>query len=164
MKARKLFKKRYKGKLKFVKKKRKNFRKRWNIYIYIYTGGEERSKMSLPVYEHLCGVSRFAVTVIWISRESPGLLRFPLDSALRFLFLHLHFTAYSGREHATLEEKSIHVFHERAKREPTVFLETTRKTSIRFIFAYAEYEHRFKFPLEMGFLVQLNSKFRHFSI
>lgn len=36
MKARKLFKKRYKGKLKFVKKKRKNFRKRWNIYIYIH--------------------------------------------------------------------------------------------------------------------------------
>lgn len=90
--------------------------------------------MSLPVYEHLYGVSRFAVMVIWISRESPGLLRFPLDSALRFLFLHLHFTAYSGREHATLEEKSIHVFHERAKRETAVFLETTRKTSIRFIF------------------------------
>lgn len=62
------------------------------------------------------------------------------------------------REHATLEEKSIHVFHERAKREPTVFLETTRKTSIRFIFAYSEYEHRFKFPLEMGFLIQLNPK------
>lgn len=61
-------------------------------------GGGERSKMSLPVYEHLYGVSRFAVTVIWISRESPGLLRFPPDSALRFLFLHLHFTAYSARD------------------------------------------------------------------
>ena len=106
------------------------------------TGRTQRSKMSpLPVYDRPRRVPRFAVTVIWISRESArGRLRFPADSGRCPLPVST-FTFYGlprlrARDHRG--KRTIHVFHGRAKRElwPCfLFDDETRETldSIRFI-------------------------------
>lgn len=92
---------------------------------------EQRSKMSLPVYDRLYRVPRFAVTVIWISRESPAASFSSRHRATASCFCiyilrlaRLRARDYGGKEHSRFSRAS-------ETWAVAVFLETRRDETER---------------------------------